>query len=79
MPDRHESFARALLDPSAGVPAGLLRPDGAPAARRFDIYRNNVVASLVDALADSGVTDISMPMTPAKVWAALNPQAAARR
>ncbi|MDE0241338.1 MAG: DNA-binding domain-containing protein [bacterium] len=57
MPDSQSVFAKALLDPSAPVPEGLLRPDGAPAARRFDIYRNNVVASLVDALADSfGVT-----------------------
>ena len=57
MPDSQGVFARALLDPSARIPGGLLRPDGAPAARRFDIYRNNVVASLVDALADSfGVT-----------------------
>ena len=57
MPDSQGVFAKALLDPSARIPEGLLRPDGAPAARRFDIYRNNVVASLVDALADSfGVT-----------------------
>ncbi|MCY4607117.1 MAG: DNA-binding domain-containing protein [bacterium] len=57
MPDSQGLFARALLDPSARVPGGLLRPDGAPATRRFDIYRNNVVASLIDALAESfGVT-----------------------
>lgn len=57
MPDNQGVFAKALLDPSARIPGGLLRPDGAPAARRFNIYRNNVVASLIDALADSfGVT-----------------------
>lgn len=57
MPDGQGVFARALLTPSAQVPEGLLRPDGAPAARRFDIYRNNVVASLIDVLTDSfGVT-----------------------
>ena len=57
MPDSEGVFAKALLDPAARVPEGLLRPDGAPAARRFDIYRNNVVASLIDALEESfGVT-----------------------
>ena len=57
MPDSQGVFAKALLDPEARLPEGLLGPDGAPAARRFDIYRNNVVASLVDALEDSfGVT-----------------------
>ncbi len=57
MAESQDVFAHALLDPSAPVPRGLLRPDGAPATRRFDIYRNNVVASLIDALAESfGVT-----------------------
>ena len=57
MTDSQGVFAKALLDPTARIPEGLRRPDGAPAARRFDIYRNNVVASLVDALTDSfGVT-----------------------
>ena len=57
MPDSQGVFAKALLDPSARIPEGLLRPDGASAERRFDIYRNNVVASLVDVLEDSfGVT-----------------------
>ena len=30
-----------------------------------------VIAALVDALADYGVTHIDMPATPAKVWAAI--------
>lgn len=51
MLDREE-FAQALLDPSLSVPGGMIRPDGKPALRRFDIYRNNVVKSLVDALGD---------------------------
>ncbi len=44
-------FSKALLDPSRDAPAGVCGPDGAAAGRRFDIYRNNVVVSLGEALA----------------------------
>ncbi|SIO01585.1 Putative DNA-binding domain-containing protein [Rhodovulum sp. ES.010] len=43
-------FAAALLQPDRTPPAGLMGRDGAPAGRRFDVYRNNVIASLIDAL-----------------------------
>ena len=46
-------FARAVLDPDAVVPAGLANPDGAAAAKRFDVYRNNVVGSLVGVLENA--------------------------
>lgn len=45
-------FATALLSPTAPVPRGLTGPGGSPGARRFNIYRNNVVAGLIDALRD---------------------------
>lgn len=45
------SFADALLQPGDPVPDGVINPDGAPATKRFDVYRNNVVVSLIDALA----------------------------
>ena len=45
-------FAAALLDPNLAVPSGLVDPSGRPAGKRFDVYRNNVVASLSSALAD---------------------------
>ena len=46
-------FAQALLDNAKPTPAGLIDPKGRPAGKRFDVYRNNVVLSLSEALADS--------------------------
>jgi hypothetical protein len=46
------SFARALLDPWATVP-GLRTWNGSDPSVRLDVYRNNVVSSLVEALADT--------------------------
>jgi len=46
-------FAAALLDPVAPCPAGLTAWNGSDPARRFAVYRNNVVVSLIDALADT--------------------------
>lgn len=45
------SFTSAILDPALAVPAGLSNPDGAPATKRFDVYRNNVAVSLSEALS----------------------------
>jgi len=47
------AFAAALLDPVAPTVAGFLTWNGSDPARRFAVYRNNVVVSLVDALADT--------------------------
>ena len=46
-------FAAALADPALAAPAGVVGPDGAPAPRRFAVYRNNVVGGLVNALRSS--------------------------
>ncbi len=43
-------FATALLDPAQPTPEGLQNPFGGPAAKRFDVYRNNVAVSLTEAL-----------------------------
>lgn len=45
-------FVRALLDPDLPPPAGLEAGHGLPTTRRFAVYRNNVVAGLIDALAE---------------------------
>ncbi len=44
------NFAKAVLDPEAAIPLGVVGPDGQPDAKRFDVYRNNVAASLTRAL-----------------------------
>lgn len=43
-------FTRAILAPDLPAPTGLSNPDGVQATRRFDVYRNNVAASLTEAL-----------------------------
>lgn len=51
--ERQHEFAEALLDPRRPVPAGCVGPDGKPDDKRFAVYRNNVVASLTEALRES--------------------------
>ncbi len=51
--EAQRQFAAALLDPDMPPPPGLVGPDGEPSARRFAVYRNNVVAGLILALKDA--------------------------
>jgi hypothetical protein len=48
-----QDFFAPLLDPDLPPPAGLCAWNGSDPARRFAVYRNNVTASLIDALADT--------------------------
>lgn len=50
---QQSDFAAALLDPALPCPAGLRAWNGSDPAARFAVYRNNVVSSLIDALADT--------------------------
>lgn len=43
-------FARALRDPGLPAPRDLRSGRGSEPGRRFDVHRNNMMASLVDAL-----------------------------
>ncbi|MBR0724637.1 HvfC/BufC N-terminal domain-containing protein [Bradyrhizobium manausense] len=43
-------FAPSLLDPARDAPSTVAGRNGAPAGRRYDVYRNNVTVSLIEAL-----------------------------
>lgn len=43
-------FGEALFNPDAATPEGLVGPDGQTAPKRFNVYRNNVIVSLTEAL-----------------------------
>ena len=49
----HAIWTTALLDAEVAAPAHIHVPAGVEAVQRFNIYRNNVVVSLVDALAST--------------------------
>ena len=44
-------FASALLDPQRATPAVVAGPNGKAAEKRYNVYRNNVTVSLINALA----------------------------
>ena len=59
----NESFALALLDADRALPGGLRAWNGSDPKRRFDVHRNNVLVSLIEALATT------FPVTQALVGA----------
>lgn len=51
--DLQAQIAQALRFPAQEPPAGCIGPDGHPDTQRFTVYRNNVLAGLIDALVQS--------------------------
>jgi hypothetical protein len=45
------AFASALTDPACPAPIDVVGPRGKAAIKRYNVYRNNVTVSLIDALA----------------------------
>lgn len=45
------AFARGLLDPDLAVPDAVAGPKSKAARKRYNVYRNNVTVSLINALA----------------------------
>jgi hypothetical protein len=45
------AFAPALLDPQSETPAAVTGPNEKAAVKRYNVYRNNVTVSLIEALA----------------------------
>ncbi len=50
-PEFTAAFAPALIDPAGAVPDDVVGPHGKAAVKRYNVYRNNVTVSLIDALA----------------------------
>lgn len=50
---RQADFAAALLDPERPCPPNLVAWNGSDPSARFAVHRNNVVFSLIEALADT--------------------------
>lgn len=53
MPGEQAGFAEALLAPALPCPPGLQAWNGSDPAQRLAVHRNNVMISLIDALATS--------------------------
>lgn len=52
-PSSQQAFAQALLDPDRAPPQGLRTWNGSDPAVRLAVYRNNMMCSLVEALAQT--------------------------
>src|SRR5262245_55904223 len=50
-PSYAAAFAAALIDPERETPAIVAGPAGKDAVKRYNVYRNNVTVSLIEALA----------------------------
>lgn len=44
------TFSKALFDPALDIPENIIDPQGHEAPKRFNVYRNNVMHSLIEAM-----------------------------
>lgn len=51
-PHDTSEFAAGLLNPNVTKPDEVVGPNGSAADKRYNVYRNNVTVSLINALAD---------------------------
>jgi hypothetical protein len=51
--EQQRAFGKAVLDPGDPIPLGVVGPDGKPNLRRFNVYRNNVIAGQISTLSDA--------------------------
>ena len=47
----YAAFSSALLDPDRALPPVIVGPNGKMAGKRYNVYRNNVIVSLINSLA----------------------------
>jgi hypothetical protein len=47
----YTAFAAGLIDPSCDTPSAVVGTKGKATAKRYNVYRNNVTVSLIEALA----------------------------
>jgi hypothetical protein len=57
----HKDFAIALTSPELPPPEGVIRHDGKTDIKRFNVYRNNHVMSLITNLKDGFPVVAALP------------------
>ena len=48
-----DEFVAAIMDPMLATPEHIVDPSGKPTQKRFNVYRNNVITSLLEAMSQA--------------------------